>query len=152
MTRIFALLLAITLTGCVTVQASDAAIEPNLQPADIEAMGIIQARNTHYEKLVAEQDVDGLIALHTKDYAIFRPGKANVQGDAAHRDYWETAFETMNGLSIDEQTVFFAGADTIISHDFYQTFTDGEAIGGGQSVIIWKKIDGQWLVHWEMFN
>lgn len=143
---------AIFLTGCVTVQATDATIEVNTQPSDLEAMAIIQARNTLYEQLVAEQDVDSLIALHTKDYAIFRPGRANVEGQPEQRTYWETAFETMNGLSIDEKTVYFAGAETIISHDFYETYSDGEPIGGGQSVIVWKKLDGEWLVHWEMFN
>lgn len=143
---------AMLLPACVTVNATDVTARVNVQPSDLEAMAIVQARNTYYEQLVAEQDVDGLIALHTEDYAIFRPGKANVEGAEAHRQYWETAFETMNGLSIDEKTVFFAGPDTIISHDFYQTFSDGDQIGGGQSVIVWKKIDGVWLVHWEMFN
>ncbi|NQY97882.1 MAG: nuclear transport factor 2 family protein [Henriciella sp.] len=144
---------AMLLPACVTVNATDVTARVNVQPSDLEAMAIVQARNTYYEQLVAEQDVDGLIALHTEDYAIFRPGKANVEGAEAHRRYWETAFETMDGLSIDEKTVFFAGPDTIISHDFYQTFSDGDQIGGGQSVIVWKKIDGGvWLVHWEMFN
>ena len=140
------------LAGCVTVNATDVTTRVNAQPSDAEAMTIIQARNTYYEQLVALQDVDGLIGLHTEDYAIFRPGRANVEGAAAQRDYWETAFETMKGLSIDEKTVFSAGPDTIISHDFYQTFADGKAIGGGQSVIVWKKVDEVWLVHWEMFN
>ena len=145
-------LLAIVMTGCVTVNATDVTARVNVQPNDVEAMAIIQARNTYYEQLVAEQDVDGLIALHTEDYAIFRPGRANVEGAEAHREYWETAFQSMNGLSIDEKTVFFAGPDTIISHDFYQTFVDGDAIGGGQSVIVWKRVDNEWRVHWEMFN
>ncbi len=144
--------LAISLSACVTVNATDVTARVNVQPSDIEAMAIVQARNTYYEELVAAQDVDGLIALHTDDYAIFRPGRANVEGAAAHRDYWETAFETMDGLSIDEKTVFFAGPDTIISHDFYQTFSEGDPIAGGQSVIVWKRVDGAWLVHWEMFN
>lgn len=143
---------AVFLAGCVTVNATDVTARVNVQPSDIEAMAIVQARNTYYEQLVAVQDVDGLIALHTEDYAIFRPGKANVEGAEAHREYWETAFQTMNGLSIDEKTVFFAGPDTIISHDFYETYSDGEPIGGGQSVIVWKKTNGAWLVHWEMFN
>lgn len=151
--RLFIAAFAVTLLpACVTVNATDVTARVNVQPSDLEAMAIVQARNTYYEQLVAEQDTDGLIALHTEDYAIFRPGKANVEGAEAHRQYWETAFETMNGLSIDEKTVFFAGPDTIISHDFYQTFSDGDQIGGGQSVIVWKKIDGVWLVHWEMFN
>ncbi len=144
--------LAIALTGCVTVNATDVTARVNVQPSDVEAMAIVQARNTYYAQLVAEQDIDALMALHTDDYAIFRPGRANVEGAAAQREYWQTAFETMNGLSIDEKTVFFAGTDTIISHDFYQTFADGDAIGGGQSVIVWKKVDGDWVVHWEMFN
>lgn len=143
---------AIFLASCGTAIVTDATDRAALQPNDLDAMAIVQARNTYYEQLVAEQDVDGLIALHTDDYAIFRPGKANVEGADAHREYWQTAFETMNGLSIDEKTVFFAGPDTIVSHDFYQTFSDGEQIGGGQSVIVWKRIDGAWLVHWEMFN
>jgi ketosteroid isomerase-like protein len=145
-------LAALSLTGCVTVNATDVTAQISTQPSDAEAMAIVQARNTYYEQLVAEQDVDSLIALHTEDYAIFRPGRANVEGSSAQREYWETAFETMNGLSIDEKTVFFAGPDTIISHDFYQTYSDGDAIGGGQSVIVWKKVDDAWLVHWEMFN
>jgi len=144
--------LAMSLSACVTVNATDVTARVNVQPSDIEAMAIVQARNTYYEELVAAQDVDGLIALHTDDYAIFRPGRANVEGAAAHRTYWETAFETMDGLNIDEKTVFFAGPDTIISHDFYQTFSEGDPIGGGQSVIVWKRVDGAWLVHWEMFN
>nr|WP_070961133.1 nuclear transport factor 2 family protein [Hyphomonas sp. Mor2] len=152
MKRAIAVGAAFILSGCISVNATDVTTTAAVQPSDLDAMAIIQARNTYYEELVARQDVDGLIALHTEDYAIFRPGRANVKGAAAHRDYWETAFETMNGLSIDEKTVFFAGPDTIISHDFYQTFSDGEAIGGGQSVIVWKRIDGTWLVHWEMFN
>ena len=117
-------LAALSLAACVTVNATDVTAEISAQPSDAEAIAIVQARNTYYEQLVALQDVDGLIALHTDDYAIFRPGKANVEGEAAQRDYWETAFETMNGLSIDEKTVFFAGPDTIISHDFYQKGDD----------------------------
>lgn len=144
--------LAISLSACVTVNATDVTARVNVQPSDLEAMAIVQARNTYYEQLVAAQDVDGLIALHTDEYAIFRPDRANVEGAAAHRAYWETAFETMDGLSIDEKTVFFAGPDTIVSHDFYQTYSNGDPIGGGQSVIVWKRVDSEWLVHWEMFN
>lgn len=141
------------LTGCVSITAVDAPpVIDAWQLNDLQAMAIIQARNTVYEELVAVQDVDGLIALHTEDYSIFQPGRENVSGAEAHRAYWEAAFETMNGLSVDEQTVYFAGPDTIISHDFYQTFADGEPIGGGQSVIVWKKVEGTWLVHWEMYN
>ncbi len=143
---------AMVLTGCITANATDMTARVNVQPSDLEAMAIVQARNTDYEQLVAEQDIDGLIALHTKDYTIFRPGRANVEGAQAHRQYWQTAFETMNGLSIDEKTVFFAGPDTIISHDFYQTLYNGAPVGGGQSIIVWKKIEDNWLVHWEMFN
>ena len=79
--------LAMALTGCVTVNATDVTADINVQPSDAEAMAIVQARNTYYEQLVAEQDVDGLMALHTRDYAIFRPGRANVEGDAAQRAY-----------------------------------------------------------------
>ena len=142
---------ALALTGCVNISTVDAPESAQVLE-DARAMAIIQARNTVYENLVAAQDVDGLIAIHTADAAIFQPGGANVMGEAAHRAYWETAFETMNGLSVDEKTVSFAGPDTIISHDRYQTYADGEPIGGGQSVIVWKRVDGVWLVHWEMFN
>ena len=142
---------ALALTGCVNISTVDAPESAQVLE-DARAMAIIQARNTVYENLVAAQDVDGLIAIHTADAAIFQPGGANVKGEAAHRAYWETAFETMNGLSVDEKTVSFAGPDTIISHDRYQTYADGEPIGGGQSVIVWKRVDGVWLVHWEMFN
>ena len=152
MRRLAAACSAMLLTGCVTVNAADVTARVNILPSDLEAMAIVQARNTYYEQLVAEQDIDGLIALHTEDYAIFRPGKANVKGAQAQRQYWQSALATMNGLSLDEKTVFFAGPDTIISHDFYQTLVDGEPVGGGQSVIVWKKIEDDWLVHWEMFN
>ncbi|MEM9054718.1 MAG: nuclear transport factor 2 family protein [Pseudomonadota bacterium] len=149
-------LAALTMTGCVSIKTSEVAApaaEPVAMALDnLEAMAIIQSRNTLYEKLVAEQDVEGLIALHTEDYTILRPGGANVEGEAAQRAYWETAFETMNGLSIDEKDVFFAGPDMIISRDTYQTLQDGYTVSTGQSVIIWKKVEGQWLVHWEMFN
>ena len=144
-------IIALALAGCVNATAGETP-QATLALDDGRAMAIIQARNTVYENLVAAQDVDGLIALHTPDYSIFRPGGANVTGEAAQRAYWETAFETMNGLSVDEKTVSFAGPDTIISHDRYQTYADGEPIGGGQSVIVWKRVDGVWLVHWEMFN
>lgn len=153
MQRLIDLFAFVALSGCVSVTSASApTTRTTLQLSDLDALAIVQARNTVYEELVAAEDVEGLVALHTRDYQIFQPGQNNVAGTDNLRAYWIAAFENMNGLSVDEKTVSFAGPETIISHDFYQTFQDGEVIGGGQSVIVWKRVDGVWLVHWEMYN
>ena len=101
----------------------------------------------------AAHDAAGLAALYTEDGQLLPPDGEVVSGRAAIQE-----FAAKNNPP-DGPAFEFATIETLVVGDYAHrqgSFTikgpDGAARGSGKFIELWKKVDGKWLIHRDIWN
>lgn len=113
----------------------------------------IQARNDSFMKAIQSGDLDAIAAFYTEDAKLFPPNSEIIQGRENIRGMWtEFTAQGMPSL-IFTTTMAEAIGQTAIEEGAYQVKTpDGQVVDKGKFIVIWKKVDGEWLLHQDIFN
>jgi uncharacterized protein (TIGR02246 family) len=105
----------------------------------------MQAFNTH--------DAEGLAALYTRDAVFLPPNQPAVFGRDAIRATNQEFFAT-GDFKIDIEAL-----ETVIDGELayvagrYRLWTDdGSLVDRGKYIEIWRAVDGQWLIHRDIYN
>ena len=100
-----------------------------------------------------KHDAAGVAALYTNDAQLLPPDREIVNGRAAIEEFIRVG-NPPGGPPIEVATV-----ETLVFGDYaYRqgTFSvkgpDGKVAGSGKSVEIWRKVDGEWLIHREAWS
>lgn len=102
---------------------------------------------------VERGDASALAALYTEDAQIFPPGSDIVSGAGALPGFWAAMLGmgikrcTFESLEIEEQgdTAFETGRVTLYGEG-------GVLIDTPKYLVIWKRQDGTWRLHRDIFN
>lgn len=113
----------------------------------------IQARNDNFMKTIQSGDLNAIAALYTEDAKVFPPNSDIVQGREAIKGMWGAmASQGMPNLIV-STTVAEAFGNTAIEEGAYKIkIPDGQVVDKGKYIVIWKKVDGKWLLHQDIFN
>ena len=92
-------------------------------------------------------------ALYTEDAMLLPPNSDIVTGREAIHEFWQGALD-MGVEEIKLQTVDVDGhGDTAIEVGEYVLMgAEGESLDRGKYLVTWKLINGQWKLHWDMYN
>lgn len=144
-------LAALALSGCVTVDASDAA--PAVMTA-AEARAIVEARNDDFERLFAAKDAAGLATrMYTTGGRIVPPDAPDQVGADAIAAYWTGAMGVVGSVDLVTAEAVPTGEGYISERTHVTLYgLDGTAIGGGKAVILWTLEDGTWKMQWDSWN
>jgi uncharacterized protein (TIGR02246 family) len=117
----------------------------------------IAANNRAFERAVETGDVDAIAALLAPDVMALPPDGPIVRGKDAVRQLWASSI-TDHGLrscriSTDELDV----VDDLASEVGHATLAMVPASGESQVVtikfvVVWKRVDGRWLLHRDIWN
>ena len=113
----------------------------------------IATANDDFMALYGAGDVAGLAALYTEDGMILPPNGDFVKGAEAIQGFWQAMMDMgIKGakLEIIEVEGF---VDTAIEVSKCKLLDgEGQVLDQGKYIVIWKKVDGEWKLHRDIFN
>ena len=112
----------------------------------------IAAVNRQFEEAARKGDVDRLAALYTLDAMAFPPDGPIVKGRDNIKQMWASVAQQMGLKEVRLDTLDFEQAgDT-----GYEVGEATLAVASGtvvvKFVVVWKKVDGQWRLHRDIWN
>lgn len=129
-----------------------ACTQPPALPADPAA--IVAERNAAFMAGVAAGDSATLAANYAENAVLMPPGNAAVEGREAIGQFWQGGISAgMARIELAEGEVIATSADTILERSTARLFNAaGDVIDEGKYVVVWRLIDGQWLMVWDIWN
>ncbi|HXY41983.1 MAG TPA: SgcJ/EcaC family oxidoreductase [Vicinamibacteria bacterium] len=123
-------------------------------PAATEDVGAaISAANKRFSEAVAKGDADAVAALYTRTARALPPNGEPVQGREAILKMWQGMLSTGIRDAVLTSTEAAAMGDTAWEEGTYVVKTpDGQVADRGKYVVVWKKEDGGWKLHRDIWN
>ncbi|WP_247236051.1 DUF4440 domain-containing protein [Telluribacter sp. SYSU D00476] len=115
--------------------------------------GQIRQCNDAFEAAFVQQDSASVAALYTPDALLLPPGYAEFKGIQAVRDFWRGAMEM--GVARIRLTTVEAeehGDTATEIGNFVISSATGDTIDQGKYLVIWKRKDGRWYLHRDIWN
>ena len=121
------------------------------QPANDKA--VLEAGTNTWIEAFNTHDADALASLYTEDAVLLPPNEPAVFGrDAIRATNKEQLAQEGIGMELEDLEVNIVG-DLGYKAGRYRMYTkDGGLLDRGKYIEIWKKTDGQWLIHRDMWN
>lgn len=113
----------------------------------------IRRINDVLEASFASGDAAGIAGVSTDEAEIFPTGQTSVQGKAAIQAFWQKALDAgikrakLTTMSLEE-----LGGTAIEIGQYIMFGADEQQIDEGKLLVIWKKQDGQWRLHRDIWN
>lgn len=113
----------------------------------------IAAANRVFMATFEKGDAAGVAALYTADAKVFAAGMDVVSGTAAIEAYWKGGMQsgikrvTLTTIEAEQHgdTAIEVGQADLLD-------ADGKRIDQIKYIVIWKRADGQWKLHLDIFN
>jgi len=118
-----------------------------------DVRGQIEAANAEFSRLFAAGDAAGLAGRYTENGQILPPNMEAITGRAGIEGYWKAALQvpgaklTLTALEVE------ALGDTAIETGRVE-FVDGAGrrMDTAKYIVIWKRVNGEWKMHKDIFN
>ncbi len=109
--------------------------------------------NKNFMVIFGRGDAAGLAALYTDDGQVLPPNGDFVTGPAAIQSFWQALMD-MGFKAAKMEIVEVEGhGDTAIEISTYTLEGEGgQVLDRGKYIVIWKRQDGQWKLHRDIFN
>ena len=126
------------------------AVMARAAPAQTKDEQAIRELSMQWQKDVAAQNVDKIIAIHAPDAVVIMSHTQPATGTTAIRGMWAEAVKTPGLKLAWTPTKIEVVSPTVATE--YGTYTEsydtpnGKATDAGSYVTIWKKVNGQWRV------
>ncbi len=120
---------------------------------DTSVRAEIRRMNDALEAGFVNGDPAAITGLYTDEAEIFPTGSAPIKGKTAIQSFWQKALDggvkrsKVTTMSLDEL------GDTAIEIGHYTMFGANEQqLDEGKLLVVWKKQDGQWRLHRDIWN
>ena len=113
----------------------------------------IEAANKTMMATYSQGDVEGVVALHTKNAQLFPPNSDCVTGGQALQALFQTLLDTgIKAIKLETIETERYG-DTASEIGRYILEGDGsQVLDRGKYIVIWKREADQWKIHRDIFN
>lgn len=145
-TALFPLFLLLLLAGC-TPQ------EPATQEIAVEDPAVaIEEANVRFAAAVAAGDVETIANNYTEDAIVMVPD-ANALHGREGAEAFISGVLSLGVTAVDFETVEVdALGDTAIEIGLYSLYAGEQMVDMGKYLVVWKNVDGEWLMHRDIFN
>lgn len=113
----------------------------------------IEAANKNVAELLAKSDSVGFANSYTEDAKFMEHHLPAIQGRAAIQSFWSKFMNTgANDIKLTTLEVW-GDASTITEEGLYELKSNqGVSLGKGKYIVIWKFINGKWMIHRDISN
>lgn len=122
------------------------------QTAPVDVKAEIEQANVEFMAAFDSKDAARLSRVYTEDATLYPPNSENISGRANIEGYWTEIFGmgvTSGKLITDKATSY---GDTAVEYGHFEIFADDDMIDIGKFIVIWKKVDGNWKMHSDIWN
>ena len=113
----------------------------------------IEAVNKQFSAAVEKKDAAAIAALYTEDAMVLPQNFAMVKGRTEIKGLFEGFLASgIKGISFTTIEVESFGETAIEVGEFVLTGADGTVADRGKSVVVWKRVKGEWKLHRDIFN
>ena len=119
----------------------------------IDVRGEIQAAGESFMATFKRGDAAGVAALYTTDGQLLPTHSDFVTGAEAIRAFWQGAMDMGIKEAKLEAVEAEGHGDTAIEVGKYTLLAEGGQVAdAGKYVVIWRKVDGVWKLHRDIWN
>ena len=97
-------------------------------------------------------DAAAIAAMMTEDGMLLPPNSPPIEGREAIEGYWAAAIAGGLSGSLEEIESSVSGDLGYKVGTYELSGADGEVVDHGKWIEVWKKIDGEWLMHRDIYN
>lgn len=138
---------AVALAAAVTLGATAASA------AQDPAKAAIDAATRKFVAAFNKGDAAGVAATYSPDANAFPPHEAIVKGRAAIQKMWQGAIDSgITSISFGSTEVESAGNIAYESGTYEMKLKDGKVADRGKYCVVWKKVNGQWMLHRDIWS
>jgi len=113
----------------------------------------IAAANAEFIKAFSNGDAAALAELYTEKAQLLPPNSDFVRGKEAIQAFWQGAIDMgVKQAQLEIVEVEDHGDTAIEVSKFQMLDAEGQVLDYGKYVVIWKKIEGKWKLHCDIFN
>jgi uncharacterized protein (TIGR02246 family) len=123
------------------------------QATSTEVRDAIADANEMFMAAFGQGDAAGLAALYTEDGQVLPPNGDFVTGKQAIQGFWQALMDMGIKAAKLEIVEVEGHGDTAIDVSKYTLKGEaGQVLDQGKYIVIWKREDGQWKLHRDIFN
>jgi uncharacterized protein (TIGR02246 family) len=112
----------------------------------------IAAVNRQFEAAARKGDLDALAALYTPDAMCLPPDGPIVKGREGIKQMWGAAAQQMGLKDVRLTTLTFEQEGNMGHEVGEATLTLGSGTAVMKFLVVWKKVEGQWRLHRDIWN
>jgi uncharacterized protein (TIGR02246 family) len=113
----------------------------------------IDAANRKFVAAVAKSDVATMAAAYTKDAAAYPANSEIVSGRDAIQAMWKTVLDSgITTFELGTAEVEASGDLAYETGTYVMKMKDGSVADRGKYVVVWKRVNGQWLIHRDIWT
>lgn len=112
----------------------------------------IRRADDEFEATYARGDAAGMVELYTEDGMLLPTGSDFVQGKPAIQQFWQGVMDMGIDVAKLEIVELEDHGDTAIEVGQYTLSGDGQVMDRGKYLVTWKREDGQWRLHRDIWN
>lgn len=123
------------------------------QPAAVDYTAEIEAANAKFEEIFATGDTGAILGLYTEDSVIIPAGLDTAIGKQDQTALWQ-GFMDSGIAGVELETYEVDGNGDLATERGLLTLLDanGNKIAAARYVVVWKKIEGVWKLHHDIWN
>jgi uncharacterized protein (TIGR02246 family) len=113
----------------------------------------IRSANQNFEKNFAGGDAKGMASLYTSDGMLLPPGAGIQEGSTAIQNFWQMVMDM--GVKRAQLTTVHVEREneTAIEMGNYKlSGAEGQRMDEGKYIVIWKRQEGDWKLHKDIWN
>jgi uncharacterized protein (TIGR02246 family) len=117
-----------------------------------EVREAVEAGNRAFIKAFLQGNATAVANLYTRDAQVIAPGAPVARGRPAIAAFWKTSIDSgIKDVVLETGEVESAGDLAYESGDVRLVAKDG-AISTARYLVVWKRVDGAWLLHRDIWN
>lgn len=119
---------------------------------DDHSMAALKEMTPNFQAAYNAGDVKAVAAMYAEDGALHPPNSAPVDGRAAIATFWAAGLESGPTAELTTKTLVGMGDNAAEVGMYVITGSDGSHLDHGHYTLIYKKVDGKWLILSDMWN